>query len=144
MAERGSQSTRAAWLAAAGLALTVAGVVGYFVVVLRFGGWFPRVRNDALPSWVLLALGLGIAGLAVQRATPGRRTAAAIAAGVNVLVAGAFVAMLTFGLALPAAAGPRVGRPAPGFALADQTGKTVRLEDFRGGPLLLVFYRGHW
>ena len=26
----------------------------------------------------------------------------------------------------------------------DPSGKTVRLSDFAGAPLLLVFYRGHW
>jgi peroxiredoxin len=46
--------------------------------------------------------------------------------------------------ASPSAPGPPVGAPAPAFALVDQRGKIVRLEDFRGAPLLLVFYRGHW
>jgi peroxiredoxin len=45
---------------------------------------------------------------------------------------------------VPPAAGPPVGAPAPDFALRGQGGQTVRLEDFRGKPLLLVFYRGHW
>jgi hypothetical protein len=145
MSEPGDEPTRRAiGLAVSGIALTLAGVVGYFVVVLRFGGLFPGIRNDALPSWVLVAFGLGLAGLAVQRATRGRRALATAAAVVNVIVAGAFVAMLTVGLALPSAAGPSIGFPAPSFTLADQTGRTVRLEDFRGAPLLLVFYRGHW
>ncbi len=34
----------------------------------------------------------------------------------------------------------RKGDPAPDFALPDQTGNTVRLEDFRGKRLLLYFY----
>jgi cytochrome oxidase Cu insertion factor (SCO1/SenC/PrrC family) len=62
----------------------------------------------------------------------------------NGVVAGALAAFLYVALALPPASGPAVGAPAPTFALADQSGKTVRLEDFRGAPLLLVFYRGHW
>ncbi|TMA62512.1 MAG: redoxin domain-containing protein [Deltaproteobacteria bacterium] len=45
---------------------------------------------------------------------------------------------------MPPASGPPIGAPAPAFALVDQRGGTVRLEDFRGAPLLLVFYRGHW
>ena len=32
--------------------------------------------------------------------------------------------------------------PAPDFTLADYTGKTVRLSDFRGRNVLLVFNRG--
>ena len=40
--------------------------------------------------------------------------------------------------------GLAVGDLLPDFALPDQTGTVVRLGDFRGRPLLLVFYRGHW
>jgi peroxiredoxin Q/BCP len=32
------------------------------------------------------------------------------------------------------------GDVAPGFALMDQTGKTVKLGDFRGKKLLVYFY----
>ena len=34
----------------------------------------------------------------------------------------------------------RSGDPAPEFALPDQSGSTVRLEDFRGRTLLVYFY----
>lgn len=34
---------------------------------------------------------------------------------------------------------PLIGRPAPEFALRDQNGRTVRLSDFRGGKVLMVF-----
>jgi hypothetical protein len=61
-----------------------------------------------------------------------------------VLLAAAFAGLLYVAWVVPPADGPAIGRPAPGFALADQSGRTVRLEDFRGSPLLLVFYRGHW
>ena len=141
---RSEPTTRAAFLAVGGLAATIAAVAGYFVVVLRFGAWLPRVRNDAVPNRVLVALGLGLALLAVIRASRGRRRLSLILAGVNVVVAGAFMAMLNVGSALPPAKGPAVGQPAPSFALPDQRGRTVRLEDYRGAPLLLVFYRGHW
>jgi len=33
------------------------------------------------------------------------------------------------------------GQPASGFALRDTTGRTHRLEDYRGHWLLLVFHR---
>jgi len=32
------------------------------------------------------------------------------------------------------------GKKAPDFSLADQTGKTVRLKDFKGKPVVLYFY----
>lgn len=34
------------------------------------------------------------------------------------------------------------GEPAPDFELADIQGRTVRLSQFRGGPVLLAFLRG--
>jgi peroxiredoxin len=40
---------------------------------------------------------------------------------------------------------PRVGDIAPDFSLPDSTGRVHRLADLvRGGPLVLLFYRGHW
>lgn len=38
---------------------------------------------------------------------------------------------------------PRLDRPAPLLALIDQAGDTVRLEQFRGHPVLLTFAYGH-
>lgn len=38
------------------------------------------------------------------------------------------------------AASPWVGKPAPDFVLKDRTGKTVRLSQFRGKPVLLNFW----
>jgi len=37
-----------------------------------------------------------------------------------------------------------VGTPAPDFALRDAKGETVRLSDFRGRPVVLVFYPLDW
>src|SRR5690606_25598083 len=39
-----------------------------------------------------------------------------------------------------ASGGPEAGAPAPGFALQDQYGRVHRLEDYRGGWLVLYFY----
>ena len=36
-----------------------------------------------------------------------------------------------------------LGSPAPGFALPDTEGKTVRLADFQGRPLLVIFLCNH-
>ena len=129
-------------LAATGLALGVIGVVGYVVVVLRLGAWLPSVRNDAIPNWILVALGLALSGSALVRAR--RRVLPGLLLGLNLAVAAAFFYILYVVSAVPLASGPPLGAPAPAFALVDQRGRTVRLEDFRGAPLLLVFYRGHW
>ena len=134
--------TRAAGLAAAGLALGLLGAGGYFVLALHLGPRLPALRNGAAPSWILIALGIAVSVMALVRAT--RRRVSGLLLGLNVAVAAAFAAMLYVVTVVPRVAGPPVGAPAPSFALVDQGGRTVRLEDFRGAPLLLVFYRGHW
>lgn len=129
-------------LAALGLVLGVLGLVGYFIVTMRLGARFPSLRDNALPSWILVGLGLVLSTLAIVRAR--RRRLAGVLLGLNVVVSAALAAFLLVLTALPAVRGPQVGQPAPAFALVDQGEKTVRLADFRGAPLLLVFYRGHW
>lgn len=138
------QTGRQGRLAAAGTLLVLAGIVGYFIAVLRWGARLPWVRNDAVPNWLLVVSGLILASVALSRAARGRRLLASSLLGVNVLLAVWFAGMLYVFSVVPPATGPAIGKPAPAFALADQAGKIVRLEDFRGSPLLLVFYRGHW
>jgi hypothetical protein len=139
MPDRGPRSLPLALL---GLALGVIGVVGYFVLVVEFGAWLPGARNTALPSWLVIAAGLLLSTAAVARAR--RRLFAAVLLVVNAGLAAAFAGLIYVSFVVPAAPGPAVGTPAADFALADQTGKTTRLADFAGRPLLLVFYRGHW
>jgi hypothetical protein len=131
-------------LALSGLVLGLLGVVGYFAVVLAVPALVPFVRDHAVPNWLLVVAGLVLSLTAVRRAAPGRKVTAGVLLGANVSLAALFGVFLYVLLAVPAADGPEVGAPAPGWTLADQTGKTVRLADFRGAPLALVFYRGHW
>src|SRR5262249_50276335 len=126
----------------AGLVLTLVGAIGYFVATVELAARYPWLRNHAAPSVVVVAIGLV---LAVRGVVPARRRLLpGLLLGLSVVVAGAFAAMLWVVTAVAPVAGPPVGTPAPGFALADQGGKTIRLDDFRGKPVLLVFYRGHW
>jgi hypothetical protein len=134
---------RATSLALLSLLVVVAGVVGYFLAVLRFGGLFPNVRNNPIGPWVLVAAGVVLSALAVRRAH-GRRLVPALVLGSNLLLAGLFASFLYVVLRVPATPGPAVGSRAVDFALADQTGRMHRLADYAGKPLLLVFYRGHW
>jgi len=131
-------------LACAGVILVVAGVVGYFAVVLAVPSLVPFVRDSALPSWALIAVGLVLSVLAVRRSPAGRKAVPRVLLGANCSLAALFALFLYVFLAVPGAAGPARGAAAPDFALVDQTGKTVRRADFRGAPLVLVFYRGHW
>jgi cytochrome oxidase Cu insertion factor (SCO1/SenC/PrrC family) len=39
---------------------------------------------------------------------------------------------------------PRIGEPAPAFALRDQNRKRVSLAEAAGTKVVLVFYRGYW
>jgi len=39
---------------------------------------------------------------------------------------------------------PKIGQPAPLFALLDQNRKRVSLADAAGTKVVLVFYRGYW
>ena len=132
-----------------GLVLAVVGIVSYFVIALHFGAWLPEVRNSAHPNLVLVVVGLVLSAIGARRAltaprgTRGRRLAPVLAS-LNVLLAAAFAWILYVMSAVPPVGGPAVGAPAPDFAAVDQDGHTVRLADFRGAPLLLVFYRGHW
>jgi len=131
-------------LALAGLALGLTGVIGYFAVVLGVPALVPFVRNHAAPNWVLVAAGLVLSVAAARRAAPGRKAVSRILLGANLGLAALFAVLLYVFLAVPGADGPAVGRPAPAFSLLDQAGKTVELADFRGSPVVLVFYRGHW
>jgi hypothetical protein len=138
-----SRSARVPWgLALGGLLLVVAGVVGYFAVVLLLAGRLAAVRSGAVPNWILIAMGIGLTVLAVRRA-PNRWVPKGLL-GVNVVLAGFFAHLLYVATTVPAAPGPARGALAPAFELSDQKGQVVRLSDFRGTPLLLVFYRGHW
>jgi len=51
------------------------------------------------------------------------------------------LAVLILLFPLTPAVSPKVGDPAPDFALPDQSGKTVKLSDFRGRKnVVLAFY----
>ena len=123
------------------LLVVLAGIVGYFVAVTHLPG-LPSVRNYALPNWLVVAVGIGLAIAAVRRAP--RSWLAKALLGIDVVLASLFAAMLYVFSVQPAASGPAIGGPAPDFALRDERGDMVRLVDLRGAPVLLVFYRGHW
>jgi hypothetical protein len=135
---------RATALALLGVFLVMAGVVGYFVIVVRFGGLLPNVRNDPVVIWLVIAAGVALSILGVRRARGRRKIVPAIVLGLSLVLTTAFGAFLYVLLQVPATSGPAIGSAAADFALVDQHGATRRLADFRGRPLLLVFYRGHW
>jgi len=101
------------------------------------------VRSSGWPAFLFLFLGSAFAVWQVRRF---HTWAWRIAAGVNstflTLWTGAFFVFAA--LPKPSAAAHQLVS-APDFRLPDQYGQSVSLEASRKlGPVLLVFYRGHW
>jgi hypothetical protein len=122
--------------AAAGLLLSL---VSPFAWVATFG--VPFLHRTGLAMWACLAAGLWLTAGAV-RGSPRRWPRVAL--GLQL----ALIAMLAWGQLgasrLPESDAATLER-APDFELPDPSGRPVRLSDeLRRGPVLLVFYRGHW
>jgi hypothetical protein len=139
----GIVSARRNWMAVVGLLLGLVAVLSYFLFVTPvLAPRLPWLRDVPLLNFVLVGIAVWLSWIGVRRG----RWPAKLGATINVALAALF-AYYVFGLSsgLPGAAGaPRVGQLAPDFALTDHRGRTVRLADLRGGPVVLVFYRGFW
>lgn len=143
------------WPVWAGLLLSVAAFISYFLVFVRF----PLTRDFPWASLLLFAAAAALLLVGVRRAfAPERRTgskvAGLVAATLGVAIFGFFV-FTTFIMArwIPAARGaPQVGQKAPEFSLSDTDGRPVSLSELLSTPVkgkapkgvLLVFYRGYW
>ena len=99
----------------------------------------PFLRSSGLTAWALIALALF---LAVSAARADRRAWVRAVAGVQ-LAALAFWCWAFFVVArLPER---NVAARAVDFTLPDQDGRPVTLSvELQKGPVLLVFFRGHW
>jgi hypothetical protein len=110
-------------------------------------GWLatldvPVLRSTGAVAWLLLALGVALGWIAWRS---DRRARVLLLA----LVSTAFPALFAWGFfvfsALPKAEVARALERAPDFTLPDELGREVNLADeLAAGPVLLVFYRGHW
>lgn len=85
-------------------------------------------RDLAIP---LLAIAAVVAGIVVVQLIRERNATGAPSVG------GEYSAL---NLGSTGEGAPEVGEAAPGFQLLDPGGKMVRLEDFRGGPVLINFW----
>jgi len=127
--------SKLAWL---GLALSALGGISYFAVI---GGLLMRV--SAVPFAIVSAIGLVLTTVAIVK----RRSKLTIATAIpSYLVGVGFLLSVFVLMKLPQAQqGLAVGNAPPPLTLPDQDSQSVSLADFRGkGPVLLVFYRGHW
>jgi hypothetical protein len=120
-------------------------------VLLAFGGPLaytllldnPFLRRTGLPAWVLFVPAL-ILALAAFRDPRWRARIPAVAA---LAVAGFFTWAFYFMMVVPAPpqATWLASNVAEDFTLPDHTGQPVSLRQAHdNGPVLLVFYRGHW
>ena len=124
------------WL---GVLISLVGLVSYFT----FSARFPLLRDFPWLNLPLVLGGLGLSIWALRRRLSSWSTAGALlsAACAGLLVVYVFV----LSNQLPGIDGVvAVGDEAPAFSLSDQDGSTVNLADFRGQPVVLVFYRGFW
>lgn len=99
-------------------------------------------RATGVPMFAVMAIGV-ITGMVF--ASRNRKRWVRVVAGFNVLL----LALMTFAFfflsRLPTDPAFASLTTAPDFALNDETGKPVSLAAARaGGPVHLVFYRGHW
>jgi peptidoglycan/LPS O-acetylase OafA/YrhL len=120
-----------------GLLLTILGPVVY-----SFLFYNPFARATGAPMWGLMGAGSVLALVAVAR---DRSRRVLILAGVSVGLT--FLALAVFFWLLDVPEAPVAMRmdTAPDFTLTDHQGRQVTLSDrCKQGPILLLFYRGHW
>ncbi len=128
---------RAGGRAVVGTLLTLGGPVAYMLLLDN-----ARMRASGAPAFGLMAAGaaLGLGALLQDKRWPIR-----LAGAFNIILLSAFTYAFFWAAALPVPDGVSIGEPAPEFVLPDQHGSPVILAEYReAGPVLLVFYRGHW
>lgn len=86
------------------------------------------VRDLAIP---VLAIAAVVAGIVIVQLIRERNATSTPAIGGE---------YSTLDLGSTGEGAPKVGEPAPGFQLLDPGGKMIRLEDFRGRPVLINFW----
>lgn len=121
-----------------GMLVTAVGGVSYFLLTD-----IPFIRNTAAPNIALVVIGMAMAGWGVAKR---RSKGTIISAGVSAFVGLGLIGSLTVLMKLPPAEElARTADTLPDFTLPNQDGVPVTLSSYKGkGPVLLVFYRGHW
>ena len=127
--------------------VALAGAVSYFMVFARF----PALRDFPWINLPLVALGAGLSAVAVWRAfwrpeTFRGKLTAPVTFALSSLLAGLFafyIFSISYSLPPPAEVSLNLDQ-APDFVLESNSGGTVRLGDFRGRKVALIFYRGFW
>lgn len=122
-----------------GVLISVIGLVSYFTFFARF----PATRDIPWVNLILVCAGMAVSALAIRRRLSFFSVTGFLLSAASAGLLTAYVYVLSN--QLPDTDGViAVGAEAPSFVLTDDTGATVDLEDFRGSPVVLVFYRGFW
>ena len=128
---------RCGWWALLGLLLILSASPAYLLLIDQ-----PLLRATGAVGFILMGAGV-VVGLAAARRD--RRTWVRVLGGfdLTLLVLGVIAFFVLS--ALPAAPAFAALEKAPDFTLPDHRGQTVSLHEmYEAGPVLLVFFRGHW
>lgn len=126
------------WFAAAGLLFPLAAVPAYALVID-----VPFLRSTGLVALICLALGAALGGVALWRDR--RRWVRILALADLALALGLTTAYYTLSVLPEPGDAANTLAVAPDFTLKDHHGRDVSLKNaYSAGPVLLVFYRGHW
>jgi len=122
-----------------GATVSVVALISYFIFFARF----PALRDSAWINLLGVILGLGLSIAAVVRRRSLWSLAGVVLSAVSATALVGYVFFLSYHLPASESA-VSIGGTAPAFELIDQNDQSVRLADFQGSQLLLVFYRGFW
>jgi hypothetical protein len=143
------------WQIWAGLLVSLAAFISYFLIFVRF----PATRDFPWANLLLFVIAAVLLVVGIRRAfAPDRgrwsKVLASVLATVIVLVLAFFVFSIFIAARwLPASsAAPKLGQKAPDFNLLDTSGRPVALSELLSTPIngsapkgvLLIFYRGYW
>ena len=138
------KSTALSW---AGGVISIIGFLSYFLYFARF----PSLRDTPWLNTLLIIMGLFISIYGVKSLFAGERTLLATVFAILPLIVGvaALALLLWYSYVLSATmpitqSSPAVGAKAPQFALKNHEGKEVKLSDYLGRRVIMVFYRGFW
>ncbi len=120
-----------------GLLLTISGPFVYMGLLDN-----PAVRSSGAPAFGLMAAGVALGLHAARRR---RRPWVVALAAANVVLLGLWAYAFLWYSVLPDSSATKAMVTAPEFTLPAHDGEDVSLSEARAnGPVLLVFYRGHW